>query len=1038
MQPTESSSSLHTAAQEGRPLVTATVHALDRADTLRATHLELQSHTIDPTKLRFLPHSENPQLDESAPENQVFLSRSRDLDELHAAVAELLQSCPPGMSALVGILSTEVDDTIRGHKQLLIDARLFYRATEDEYSLRGHGAPKLEPDSPTLPYIHPLHIGFLLLSSMLYTMMGLSHTTTLLVMKCIRALVKLAFIIASAVETGDPTLPDLLRHIPVDPRVGISRCLLLPEFAVYACCPQCCHLYKPLDEDRSQYPTRCANIVDGQQCDTPLVRSCLEGDQEHWRAILRFPVRDLEGWTKSLVSRPDIEAYINGRLPEPDGMRRDLWEAEYLATFVGPDGLPFFNGSGRLAFALAIDWFNPETNLEAKKKWSIGAVYAVCLNLPPHLRFRLENVCLVAIIPGPQEPSLDQLNHFLRPIVDSFLRLWNPGCWITRTQRHPMGSHYRVILVILAADLLGARQTAGFTFPGHWLFCSYCTLPRDRMDELDPAKWPRGRSLETHRAAAQEWLAASSADWIGIADQTGTRYSELNRLPYFNPFKAVVVDLLHLFLAVLSKHARGAWHMNIAVEAGDGSNDPFYHPPDIMTMAKAEHAMRTMGKTDLLKSRIAKGWLDSEGKIRPADRGIPFTPPVDDELEVSGFLEKDAAVIFAAERRIFHDREPVQKIKREVKAAALRSLCKGRGLDYTGSKDKMLELLAPPKNLGDPKQGKLSSKEWRSIFLVSFLTTLVRLWGQEYDSRGEDGKKGVLDNYLHLACAVMLAMQGQLTDKVIEMYEFHMRAHLEGFKVLYPTHSIIPYHHLSLHVPDFMKLLGSWNSWGTGPYEMYNGMAQKITTNSVFGDLEISIFRQFAAASRLRAVFLNGNLPDGLDEFAGHVNTYLEKSKLGGMARNSSCEGEPSTEWIAFPLNPTAGPQPLSPALKTTLESGSPGIPVPNSAFMCDHATRGGVSFTISSKSARDSQISIFLIIRPYAPLIDTDAQRDPYRNHPLVGSRGYALCEAAYDEFLPEVHVIEAKHLIGHVVRCTIDLFSKPAIVLVHVDNRE
>lgn len=70
---------------------------------------------------------------------------------------------------------------------------------------------------------------------------------------------------------------------------------------------------------------------------------------------------------------------------------------------------------------------------------------------------------------------------------------------------------------------------------------------------------------------------------------------------------------------------------------------------------------------------------------------------MDDELELSGFLEKDAAVIFAAERRIFHDREPVQKIKREVKAAALRSLCKGRGLDYTGSKDKMLELLVSQK-----------------------------------------------------------------------------------------------------------------------------------------------------------------------------------------------------------------------------------------------------------------------------------------------------------------------------------------------------
>ncbi|EJD33864.1 hypothetical protein AURDEDRAFT_21509, partial [Auricularia subglabra TFB-10046 SS5] len=62
-----------------------------------------------------------------------------------------------------------------------------------------------------------------------------------------------------------------------------------------------------------------------------------------------------------------------------------------------------------------------------------------CLNLPMHLRYLEENMYLAGIVPGPNAPTLDQLNHVLVPLVDDFCEAWNPGVYITRTAGRPGG-----------------------------------------------------------------------------------------------------------------------------------------------------------------------------------------------------------------------------------------------------------------------------------------------------------------------------------------------------------------------------------------------------------------------------------------------------------------------------------------------------------------------------------------------------------------------------------------------------------------------
>lgn len=61
---------------------------------------------------------------------------------------------------------------------------------------------------------------------------------------------------------------------------------------------------------------------------------------------------------------------------------------------------------------LNVDWFRPHKHPPG----SVGVIYLVLLNLPHHERYKLENVFVVGILPGPSEPKLTA-NTSLEPLV---------------------------------------------------------------------------------------------------------------------------------------------------------------------------------------------------------------------------------------------------------------------------------------------------------------------------------------------------------------------------------------------------------------------------------------------------------------------------------------------------------------------------------------------------------------------------------------------------------------------------------------------
>ncbi len=87
----------------------------------------------------------------------------------------------------------------------------------------------------------------------------------------------------------------------------------------------------------------------------------------------------------------------------------------------------------------------------------------ICLNLPISLRYVRENIYLVGIIPGPNEPSREQINHFIAPVVDDFVEFWDPGYYLDSTPRYPDGRSVQGAIVPLLSDLRALRQVAGLS-----------------------------------------------------------------------------------------------------------------------------------------------------------------------------------------------------------------------------------------------------------------------------------------------------------------------------------------------------------------------------------------------------------------------------------------------------------------------------------------------------------------------------------------------------------------------------------------------
>jgi hypothetical protein len=133
--------------------------------------------------------------------------------------------------------------------------------------------------------------------------------------------------------------------------------------------------------------------------------------------------------------------------------------------------------------------------------------------------------------------------------------------------------------------------------------------------------------------AAQAYKEASSkTEQKKFFDAKGVRWSELLRLPYWDPTKFVVVDGMHnLFLGLVQFHMRKVLGMNLLGNIGEDDNSLREATPEEMTKARNIWAKGVKSKNQLkrvnmpalqglcLENEIAVKKLAGQQKLKRCD-----------------------------------------------------------------------------------------------------------------------------------------------------------------------------------------------------------------------------------------------------------------------------------------------------------------------------------------------------------------------------------------------------------------------------------
>ena len=391
---------------------------------------------------------------------------------------------------------------------------------------------------------------------------NISETATEVLIKFIKLVLR---------ETGNDdfsTFPDSLY-------LARNALGLKDRFHSFAACPKCHKLYNKqevteFNENGNLSIMKCIHVEFSNStthrvklCQTPLSQQTrMLNNRIVIQPELIYPVAGIRQQLERLYRRPGFENSLRHWTNRPtfDNLLTDIYDGSVWQSFKGTDSAKFFRSEmadSHLGLMINIDWFQPYDGTIH----STGAVYAVICNLPRNIRFKRKNILLLGLLPGPNEVSLHKINHYLAPIVNELESLWD-GVTLNKTHECQEGKRIRAALILVSCDIPAARKICGHV--SALVSCHRCEKKANYenghlnfagIDETD------ARSSTQHREDALGWRRCNSdAARKRFVQIAGVRWSELLRLPYFDPIRFLTVDPMHcLFLGIAKWIVKRLW-----------------------------------------------------------------------------------------------------------------------------------------------------------------------------------------------------------------------------------------------------------------------------------------------------------------------------------------------------------------------------------------------------------------------------------------------------------------------------------------------
>ncbi|KAI0372088.1 hypothetical protein BV20DRAFT_1034933 [Pilatotrama ljubarskyi] len=464
-----------------------------------------------------------------------------------------------------------------------------------------------------------------------------------------------------------------------------------------------------------------------------------------------------------------------------------------------------------LVLIFNLDWFRALK----RGNYSVGAIYLTVCNNPRSKRFLREETFLLAVIPGPNEPSLEQLNSVLDIFVPELLELYNGVDMRVPDEEEPTPVH--CYLRANTSDLPAARKASGLR--GHtskWFMCPVCKQPLHSLadpDCFDPEKL----SYRDKARFLKYAFRARDADADvreEIAEERGVRWSSLNVLPGWLPVTNTPTEFMHAGFLGEAKHVvQGILVAGGMLVKRSRSDNPL----------KKLEAWVDACWWPASAGRVPKGLLiGGSGKADQWHNMVAILPPALYEAwQVSGDIPDEEAPPL----------RPKQKaaIKAKQIAAIVRERWQAAASYNIGTTAEDLEYI---------EQSSMQRNYIAHFETVLEWCTAMRIWASQSITVAEAHRA---QDCHDRACQSWAVMVCHLT----------------------------PYFHLMVHFNVFLFCLGTVYAWWAYVYERFNGWLSKINHNGhKGGELEATMMRSWVKLHLIHdlIIHLEGLEPDRSQE----------------------------------------------------------------------------------------------------------------------------------------------------------------------------
>ncbi|CAE6472201.1 unnamed protein product [Rhizoctonia solani] len=234
------------------------------------------------------------------------------------------------------------------------------------------------------------------------------------------------------------------------------------------------------------------------------------------------------------------------------GLKREFVDGEFIDVPVGNLERSLARSSIGLSLGVGADGYQVfKGKFAAAGSYSANGIYIVINNLPFFQRNLIENMILAVVLPGPHEPKGYAFDQMIEPLVKDLIKLAagvELPVYDSETGEIRPCKVYANLSVLIVDWIARIKCTGHVGVAAEENHCPYCKIrqcllatPEGYQSEGYDPRDPHDHLQDKHRV-----LRAPLHEREAIRLETGTSFTEFDRVPGFYAFDNAPIDAMHL------------------------------------------------------------------------------------------------------------------------------------------------------------------------------------------------------------------------------------------------------------------------------------------------------------------------------------------------------------------------------------------------------------------------------------------------------------------------------------------------------------